>query len=251
MEKDKKKKEAKDKKEIKEKKSKIPKKEKVCEIFKIEKNGEKTIKTCGTEETKIAGKGQIKSENKILRNFLIWLGILIFVFVLVFLIINSIKHFEYNGVSFSVIKEGEIIFYNSAFPMYSPITGKHVADYNVYLRNDPRKLEGIPFEGEVKLAETLVLNSTGFNCDGDGIISVMNFVQIFDALGIKVVKDSNATCDVQGRYMFIKLQPGNVTGIEQFGPACYNFNINNCEILKVTERFIVETLIEINKIKES
>ena len=175
-------------------------------------------------------------------------------FVLIILLgvvfINSIRHFEYEGIKFNVMKEGEIIFYNSAFPMYSATTGKHIADYNIYLRNDPRKLKDIPFEGEVKLSEMLVMNSTGFNCDGDGIIAVANFVQIFDALGIKVVKDSNASCDSQGRYMFMQLQPGNVTSIEQTGPACYNLNINNCEILKVTEKFIVETLIEINKLKE-
>lgn len=228
----------------KEKKSK----EKVCEIFKIEKNGEKTIKTCGTEETKIANKGQIKSENKMLRNFLIWLGIVVLVFIAVFLIINLTKHFEYRGLNFNVIKEGEIIFYNAAFPMYSPITGKHVADYNIYIRNDPRKLEDIPFEGEVKLAEILVINSTGFNCEGDGIIAVQNFVQVFEALEVKVVKDPNATCDYLGRYMFVKLQPGDVTSIEQTGPACYNFNIDSCEILEVTERFIVETLVEVNKL---
>lgn len=225
-------------------------KEKVCEVFKIEKNGEKTIKTCGTEETKIVNKGQIKSENKILRNFFMGIGVFVLIILLGVVFINSVRYFEYEGIRFNVIKEGEIIFYNSAFPMYSSTTGKHIADYNIYLRNDPRKLEDLPFEGEVKLSEMLVMNSTGFNCDGDGIIAIANFMQIFDALGIKVVKDSNATCDSQGRYMFMQLQPGNVTSIEQTGPACYNFNINNCEILKVTEKFIVETLIEINKLKE-
>ncbi len=226
-------------------------KEKVCEIFKVEKNGEKTIKTCGTEETKAVAKGQIKSENKILRNFLIWLGILIFVFILVFLIINSMKHFEYSGVSFSIIKEGEVIFYHTSFPMYSPITGKYIPEYNIYLRNDPRKLENIPFEGEMNLRERLVLNSTeSFSCGGHGGIAGYNFQQILGAVGIKVIKDPNATCDSQGRYMFVQIQPGDITSIEQFGPACYNLNVNNCEILKVTEKFIIETLIEINKLKE-
>ena len=240
MEKDKKKKGSKDK------------KEKVCEIFKVEKNGEKTIKTCGTEETRTVTKGQIKSENKILRNFLIWLGILIFVFILVFLIINSIKHFEYNGISFNVIKEGEVIFYHTSFPRYSPITGKHIENYNIYLRNDPRKLENILFEGEINLRERLVINSTeSFSCDGHGGIAGYNFQQILGAVGIKVIKDPNATCDSQGRYMFVKIQPGNITSIEQFGPACYNLNVNNCEILKVTEKFIIETFVKLNEIKES
>lgn len=220
---------------------------------KKKKEDRETVKEDGTEETKTEAKGQIKSENKILRNFLIGIGVFVLIILLGVVFINSIRYFKYNGVSFNVIKEGEIIFYNSAFPVYSPITGKHVADYNIYIRNDPRRLESIPFEGKVKLSTPipkLVINSTGFDCEGDEIIAVVNFVQIFDALGVKVVKDPDATCDSQGRYMFVKLQPGNVTSIEQTGPACYNFNINNCEILKVTEKFIVETFIEINKLKE-
>ena len=47
--------------------------------------------------------------------------------------------------------------------------------------------------------------------------------------------------------MFVKLQEANKTSIEQVGPACYNININNCEILEGTERFMIETFVEINK----
>jgi len=226
-------------------------KEKVCEIFKIKKNGEKTIKTCGTEETKVVGKDQIKSENKILKNFLIWLGILILIFILIALIINSMRHFEYNGISFSFIKEGEVIFYHTAFPMYSKITGQHIINYNIYLRNDPRKLENIPFEGEINLLEMMVINNTeSFVCGGNGGIAMYNLQQIFKSFGTSLMTDSNATCDSQGRYMFVKIQPGNLTSIEQFGPACYNLNVNNCEILEVTEKFIIETFIKFNEIKK-
>ena len=48
--------------------------------------------------------------------------------------------------------------------------------------------------------------------------------------------------------MFVLIQESNRTSIEQFGPACYNINIKNCEILKGTERFMIDTFVEINKI---
>ena len=145
------------KKEGKEKK----KKEKVCEIFKVEKNGEKTIKACGTEETKVSTKGQIKSENKILRNILIWLGILLLIFLLVFLSIRSANSFEYKGIQGDVIKEGDVIFYHTSFPM---IYNEKEVNYNVYLRTNPRKLEKIPFYGELNLLKMMVINnSDGFD----------------------------------------------------------------------------------------
>jgi len=48
--------------------------------------------------------------------------------------------------------------------------------------------------------------------------------------------------------MFVLIQESTRTSIEQFGPACYNINIKNCEILEGTERFLADTFVEINKI---
>ena len=92
-----------------------------------------------------------KEEKDVLKGFFIWMGICILIIVLGVVWINSLNHFTYEGVRFNIIKEGEVIFYNSAFPVYSPVTGAHVADYNVYLRNDPRGLQDLEFNGGVKL----------------------------------------------------------------------------------------------------
>ena len=73
-----------------------------------------------------------------------------------------------------------------------------------------------------------------------------NWVNLFKLSGITPIKDSNATCDSEGRYTFIRLIEGNETKIEQYGPSCYNININNCEILKATERFMVQTFEKIH-----
>ena len=208
-----------------------PNKEKVYEDIKIKDN---------QEEKEPSKKRQIESENKILKKIFIGIGIILILFIATNIILNNMKNFEYKGITFNVIKDtGGLTFY-------------HLEErYN--LRKDPRKLEKIPFEGEIRFTpiSKLIYNSTGFDCDGDGVIAVGNFALILhDLAGIDVVKDENATCDSQGRYMFVQVQPGNETSIKQVGPACYEFNVNNCEILDVTEKFIVETIAQINELKE-
>ena len=190
---------------------------------------------------------EIDEQNKMLKNIFIGIGIFIFIILLGAFFVNSVRHFEYKEIKFNIVKEGEIIFYNTAFPMYHSMTGKHVADYNFYIRNDPRKLEKILFDGELVLLDNLVVNmSEDFHCDGDGIIAIANLVKLYEVIGTKVMKDENANCDSRGRYMFIRIQDGNETSIEQFGPACYNINVNDCEILEATERFMTETFVHIN-----
>lgn len=198
------------------------------------------------KEERIEKKEQIKSEDRILKNFLIGIGIFIIIILLIILISNSAKNFEYEGIKFKIIKEGDLILYQTSLPV---IHEGRRDEYNFYLRNDPRKLN-VSFEGSLDILEDLVIiNETGnFICDGDGIIAVANIVNLYKILVTEVIKDNTADCDILGRYMFIRLQAGNETNIEKFGPACYNININNCEILKGTERFMIESFIELNKL---
>ena len=131
--------------------------------------------------------------------------------------------------------------------MYSK-TGAHVADYNFYIRNDPRKLEEVPFEGDLHILDLMVFNTTeDFNCDGDGVIGVANLVKLYQFLETKIMRDENATCDSQGRYMFLNIQPGEETKVTKVGPSCYNLEVNDCEILEVTERFMIETFVKYDK----
>ncbi|MCK4553166.1 hypothetical protein KAT80_03100 [Candidatus Pacearchaeota archaeon] len=197
-------------------------------------------------------KKQVDEQNRTLKNIFIWLGIFVLVIIIVSLSINSAKHFEYKGVEFNVIKEGEIIFYNAVFPIYHRITGKHIEDYNIYLRNNPRKLENIPFDGEVILRKDTVINTTkDFNCDGDGIIATANLVQVLERFGTNVIKNPELGCDaLGGKYIFIQIREGEETSIEQFAPTCYNLYVNNCEILEVTEKFIVDLLVKAEKNRE-
>ena len=198
---------------------------------------------------KISKATQEKNQDKILKWFLIG-GLFFIVLVLALAyVVESTTKFEYQGVDFKIVKTGNLVLYNTKIPV---IVGGQKADYNFYLRNDPRKLyDEVPFEGNLNLARNLVLNSTeDFNCDGFGVIGVANLVNLYKISGINVIKDGNATCDSDGMYGFINLQRGNGTKIEKTGVACYNINIYNCEILEATERMMLESLIEINKLAD-
>ena len=164
--------------------------------------------------------------------------------ILIFFISNSVNNFEYKGVKFQ--KVDEVAPYKTQFPVMHK---GNIVPYNIYLRNDPRKLDKIEFDGEMNLIENIVINSTGdFNCNGDGIIAIANLVQFYEILGTNIFKNETLSCDDEKEYTFIQIQEGIETKIEQFGYSCYNININNCEILEGTERFMIESFVEVNKI---
>ena len=212
---------------------------------KKEKKGKKKkVKVEGFEEETKPSKKQIKEENKILRNIFIVIGFTVIGIILIFFIFNSVNNFEYKVFKFQ--KVNEVAPYKTSFPV---IYNGNIIPYNFYLRNDPRELDKIKFDGGMNLIDTMVINSTNdFNCDGDGVIAIANLVNFYNLLGVNIFKNETLACDEEDKYTFIQIQESNKTSIEQFGWSCYNININNCEILEGTERFLIESFIEVNKL---
>ncbi len=209
-----------------------------------------------SEEPEKISAEQSKSENKVLKWFFIAIISFAVLFVITGFVINAMNHFTYNGVEFEIDKTqlvGKTVYKTSIPYSYTDkITGKAVStDYNFWLRTDPRTLEDIRFEGEIALKDNMVINMTkDFNCNGDGIIAVANIVNVYGALGTKVIKDENAGCDdLYGRYIWVNIKEGNETRITEWGlnGGCYNIEVKDCEILEGTEKFLVETLAEANK----
>ncbi|HPD82148.1 MAG TPA: hypothetical protein PK357_03555 [Candidatus Pacearchaeota archaeon] len=198
-----------------------------------------------------------KDENKILRNIFLSIGAFLLVIFLILFAINDFSlrttgkaigigtNFEYKGVKFDMVKEGKLIFYHTSFPV---IYNGSVNSYNIYLRNDPRDLEKkVPAKGTLTSLDDTVINITEeFDCNGDQVIAIANLVNLYNAIGVTLMRDETASCDPLGRYRYLTVQSGNSTNIEMVGPNCYNININNCEILEGTERFIVGMLVRIN-----
>ncbi len=212
-------------------------------MAKEKKKIDKTVRKDIRKELEIK---RVKEENKTLKTVLIIMSISLLAFFIGYLILNSLAHFEYRGVKFDKIREGQITLYHTSYQIN--YKGQDMK-YNVYLRNDPRKLEEIPFKGYIDLKPVMVINNTnGFVCGGDGGIAMYNFQQILTYFEMEIIKDPNAICDEEKRYSFLQIQESNVTGIEKVGPSCYNLNVNNCEILKVTERFLVEVIVRYHEI---
>jgi hypothetical protein len=196
---------------------------------------------------------QNKNQIKELKKVFLIIGILSLFFLGIFFFINSQSSFEYKGVKFYIDKQtmnGKTL-YRTGLPVDSnqKITaGVIYANYNFYFRKDPRILKNLPWEGDLTLMPDLVINFTGdLNCDGDGIIAIANLQTVLEVLDVSMIKDETAVCDPLGRYTLLQLQLGEETKIEQIGHSCYNLYVNNCEILEVTEKYIVEVLSEVTK----
>lgn len=226
--------------------------EKVCETFEVNKKGkEKSITTCGNMPVKKASKKELDKENKVLRNVLIGMGIFVIVFIITFFMIKQAGIIEYGGVTFKKIDYNGLPLYHTTFLF--PKDGQNIL-YNEFLRLNPEKtIENVPFEGLLITRRDMVLNfEETFNCDGDGIIGVANLQELYNFLGINVVnnnqlKNMSYDCDLQGRYVYLNFLEGEETKIVQVAPTCYNLYINDCEILDVSERFIIEALVKVNK----
>lgn len=220
----------------------------------LDKNGEeKSDDSEESEDINDEDKEDYTEESKRQNRILTWVLVFVVVVIASAVFVNnykeSQKEFEYNGFNFTVLDEGDVRFYHTSFIIYNikqvenSLPVRNEVNYNVYLRKDPRKVEKISFNGKMNKMEMMVLNDSGeFNCEGDGVIAIVNMNQILNAIGTKVIRDDNATCDEQGRYMFVNIQGGDKTSVEQYGPSCYNINVDRCEILEGTERFVLEAL---------
>jgi len=189
---------------------------------------------------------QVKNSKRNLKIFLIVLGISLLILFIAYFLFYNFKYGKYNyeGIEFKTVQEGKLILYKTVLPVF--YQGKE-AEYNLYLRTNPRQLVKIPFEGKenLMLMKNSVINfENNFSCDGDEVIAIANFAQMNQILNSTLMRDEDASCDLKGRYNYINLQEGNETKIVAFGPNCYNIIISNCEILKATEKYMVEFLVK-------
>ncbi len=202
------------------------------------------------EEEEKPSEKQIQKENKTFRNILLVIGLIVVVIGFVLILNNSAKSFTVDGVKYTVFQQGQLTLYNTWIPvMYNG----SLRQYNFYLYSDPRITQReIPFNGSLNIVpqSTVFLNITGdLNCNGDGIIAVANLNTLYGLIG-KVTKDPTATCDPSGRYTFINIQNSSEASIQEIGPACYNINVNNCNVLASTERYMTQMFATIHNLSK-
>ena len=165
------------------------------------------------------------------------------------------RHFNYDGVEFQVEKYCDVkpclILYKTSIPVQyqDSVTGNVVeADYNIWLRNNPKKLEEVPVEGDINFRKNMVIGVDTENlfCDGDWNIAIGN-LQKLNILGIEFIAKNNSEMKVYlptEQYMYLNIKEGDRTAIIKRSDDTYDMVVSNCEILKATERLMLEAFIQ-------
>jgi hypothetical protein len=201
-----------------------------------------------------------KKQNRQILIIIIVLGIIIISIALIFFIKESDSNFEYINLEFQKTNTGGVIFYESNIPL-ADSQGNIVGGYPLRLREDPRKLRDINVDinnSEIvflkKKVTYISLRADGPICENNivSVVSLTDFLYNFADLDIKGALDgeeeasaanlSYVTCENHPNNTVILVKYGNETSIKKTGDNCYELEYKDCEINRVTEKFILTNL---------
>lgn len=215
--------------------------------MKKEKKKEKTEKV-----KKVQNNNQIK--------YLIAGMIVVLVLVFgVYYVFQSMNNFDYAGMKFQKQTFGKIEVYNTKIPITGS-SGNVLANYNLYLRNDPRDLGNIILPAELRLQKNVVVSVDPrfeSGCSDDGIAGA-NFFTFMKTAGYQVSlaytnesyaderNASYAPCVENSTHSTITITEGSEDRVFQEDTDCYVIEVKDCDILKTTERFMAGVLAGFN-----
>ena len=202
-----------------------------------------------------------KIEKEIL-GVLVFLGVLIVVFLIASSYFRSLNSFEYEGISFSKKRVGEIDFFHHNYYLK---VGQRLINYNLYLRNDPR-YNNVTVEGtkadllaagsvayvtvdsaglqECRLGNLAIGTISSFLSDNQMEVIGGN-LNFWDA-GAK--GDQWITCENRAGNRVIEIFRANETKVSIEG-KCYRLEVADCEILEAVEKLEVQAIIDAKKVR--
>lgn len=173
-------------------------------------------------------------------------------FLLLYVIVQESKKIYYGGLEFKKLKYGQLILYHSKIPI-KDASGNLVANYNLYLRNNPLDLKGIKINGSLRFRKEVVISvdSSIEGCSDNGIAGG-GLGMFFSAAGITAdfayanetyANEKKASyienCPENKGYSAIFIRKGDKNEVRQESQDCYVLEFKECDILKVTEKFII------------
>lgn len=185
--------------------------------------------------------------------------VLIGVFVGGYLYFQSLNSFEYLGIQWDIQKYPGLTLYHSRFPII--YMGELVANYNIFLRNDPRKNE-IPLKTEFQFDNQVVISfqpesiecddTTRVSTDLVGILNAFPFItnvsggvsneSVADELGLDFVD-----CSTKDKTVILIQRSDSAEIIQDNeNPNCYIINIGECEETLAVERFMLGIIKQLN-----
>ena len=201
---------------------------------------------------------QEKKQEKILRNFILILGLIIILIAIPHFYIQSQKYFQYKDIEFKATAYGEG---QDTLILYETQTLSQGIDGNPFgfrTRTKPSDFKKIYFESLedfelMKVNGYKIKENATLHCDGDGVIAFPPLERVYEKMGADFIYDQNETCSENGYYNFFIFEYGDETRINKIGNNCYEVIVkgddNSCEILPATEKIMVESFqkyLEIN-----
>ncbi|MBU2616906.1 MAG: hypothetical protein KKB79_02930 [Nanoarchaeota archaeon] len=200
------------------------------------------------EEVSEPKEKRVDRENRFLKNLFIFFGIVLAGFIIGSFAFSEAVEFQYRGVNFTIVEFCDakpcLKTYNTKLPVLDK-GGR--ADYNFYLRNDPRKLEEqVPFNGDLQIPKSAAIDVT-YNriCQGYSSIAMDNFGILMKIMNVNITAEEGLSCESGINEMQVIVQEGEETKVERIGSACYIIEIKECEVLSGMERFMIEMFVEI------
>ena len=200
-----------------------------------------------------------KQDRQLKGAVILMVGILAIIILVPLIKIYIFDRFEYLGLDFQKTQLGNYRFYSTRIPVL--LTEKEIGYFSINFRNDPRKLEDINFKkityAPVFQKDKVVYISTGkiereCNEGTAAVLTISGFLNQFaqmnvsGALSDKEIAEANnlsyVTCSTHPENTVINIIEGNKTEIRQTRDNCYELEYNECEVLKVSEKFILEII---------
>tara|TARA_Y100000034_G_scaffold136687_1_gene214943 strand:- start:4264 stop:4971 length:708 start_codon:yes stop_codon:yes gene_type:complete len=197
---------------------------------------------------------------------LIWVIVLMVSLVAIVILVPLIKtqfinKFVYSKLDFQKTQAGNMVFYSTRIPV-GDLKGNVIGDFFINFRNDPRKLDKeISYKQTTTMPvfsrDETVYISTGEmnrNCiDGTAaVLTLSGFLKQFALMNIsgaisdqKIAKETGfpfVTCLNSPDNTVINIIEGDETKIVQTSPDCYTLEFKDCEVMKVSEKFILEVI---------
>lgn len=237
----------------------MPRKKK--SIPQLEKQEDK--KPIETEETPTTEK-----KDKQFYWILIGMAAIIIVFFSSYFFLASLNSFNYNGLTFTKEKFGDIPVFHH---YYNFNVDGQLVKYNLFLRNDPRK-NNIPVTGSI-VDEGLEFRRDNFvyisvdpedltECEYSRVgISTLAAFLSNNYLNVKgaapkesLANESNVeyvTCETNPQDVVILVKAGDETKIIYEKKNCQIIQIANCQVLEAIEKFQVHSILDAKKRRES
>jgi len=199
---------------------------------------------------KISEKSISKKQEKQTKLIIIFMAVVIVSIFVFYWLSLELKKFDYAGLKFEKVKLGKSRFYLGKFPV-SDVSGNVVNWLDVYFREDPRKLKNIEIKGAIKLKKTIGIaaSSSIFENCSDSFLAAETLSLFLFKEGFNIFSGTANKTEAQQlnrtyiscgneNYSSIFFEKGDKNRIIQ-NNDCYTLEFANCEIMNVTERFML------------